>query len=95
MTGHESSQGGPNAARRVPVVAPELGIGGTVTVSLWLVPVGARVLEGDRIVELLAGAATIDLEAPVTGTLVAQRFDEDDAVQPGAVLADIEPVEGA
>ncbi|MFM8634576.1 MAG: lipoyl domain-containing protein [Planctomycetia bacterium] len=76
-------------------MAPDLGIDGTVTVSLWLVPVGASVLEGDRIVELLAGAATIDLEAPVAGTLVTQHIEEDDVVQPGAVLADIEPVEGA
>lgn len=79
----------------MPVVVPDLVVGDTVTVSLWLVPQGASVLEGDRIVELLAGAATIDIEAPVAGTVVAQRFDEDDAVLPGAVLAEIEPVEEA
>ena len=80
---------------RVPLVVPDLTLEGPLRVSLWLVPRGATVLAGDRIVELLAGAATIDLEAPVAGRLVRQFVDEDDTVGPGTVLAEIEPVEEA
>ncbi len=76
---------------RVPLIVPDLRVNVPVTVSLWLVPCGARVLAGDRIVELLAGAATIDLESPVAGTLVAQIVDEDDAVTPGMVVAEFLP----
>ena len=73
---------------------PDLTLEGPVKVSLWLVPRGATVLAGDRVVELLAGGATIDLEAPVAGRLVRQLIDEDDVVGPGTVLAEIEPAEG-
>ena len=79
----------------MPLVVPDLAMEGPVRVSLWLVPRGATVVAGDRIVELLAGPATIDLEAPVTGRLVRHLVDEDDAVSPGTVLAEIEPAEGA
>ncbi len=78
----------------MPLVVPDLTIEGPVRVSLWLVPRGATVLAGDRIVELLAGAVTIDLEAPVAGRLARQFVDEDDVVGLGAVLAEIEPAEG-
>ena len=86
----DAGQGG-----RVPVVVPDIVIEGAMRVSLWLVARGANVLAGDRIVELLAGAATIDLEAPVAGRVVRQLVDEDDMVGPGTVLAEIEPAEGA
>ena len=75
-----------------PLVVPDVGIVGVVLVlSLWLVPEGADVLEGDRVVELLGGGVTIDLEAPVTGRLVRVLVDEDDAVAPGTVLAEFVP----
>ena len=80
---------------RVPLTVPDLRVNATVTVSLWLVPCGAAVLAGDRIVELLAGAATIDLEAPVAGTLVAQLVDEDDPITPGMVVAEFLPARDA
>ena len=77
--------------RRDPLAVPECGMMGvSVRVSLWLVPEGADVLEGDRVVELLAGGATIDLESPVAGRLVAQLVDEDDVVRPGTVIAEFE-----
>jgi pyruvate/2-oxoglutarate dehydrogenase complex dihydrolipoamide acyltransferase (E2) component len=89
IPGGDAGQGG-----RVPLVVPDLTLEGPVKVSLWLVPRGATVLAGDRVVELLAGGATIDLEAPVAGRLVRQLIDEDDIVGPGTVLAEIEPAEG-
>lgn len=74
------------------LVVPDLGLpGGTITLSLWLVPEGAAVLEGDRVAELLCGAATVDLEAPVTGRLARQLVDEDDIVAPGTAVAEFEP----
>lgn len=79
------------APRLVPLVAPDVGCAG-VCVSVWLVAEGADVIEGDRVVELVAGGATIDLEAPVTGRLVVQRIDEDGPVTAGAVLAEFEVV---
>ena len=89
------SGAGPMAAgRSVPssLVVPDVGIVGVALVlSLWLVPEGTDVLEGDRVVELLAGGVTIDLEAPVTGWLVRCFVDEDDVVAPGTVLAEFLP----
>jgi pyruvate/2-oxoglutarate dehydrogenase complex dihydrolipoamide acyltransferase (E2) component len=70
---------------------PDLGVTTPAAVSLWLMREGATVLAGDRVVELVAGGVTIDLEAPVTGTLVAQLVDEDAPVVPGTVLAEFLP----
>jgi len=76
---------------RIPLVVPEFGTGEVpLAVSLWLVPRGAAVLAGDRVVELVAGGVTIDLEAPVSGRLVAQLVDEDEPVTPGGILAEFE-----
>lgn len=57
-----------------------------VVVSVWLVPLGARVMAGDRVVELLAGDATIDLVSPITGVFADRRVDEDEPVIPGQLL---------
>jgi len=76
---------------RARLAVPDLGFeSGPVSLSLWLVPTGTRVSEGDRVVELAVGGATIDLEAPVSGRLVAQLVEEDEAVAVGAVLAEFE-----
>ena len=85
------------SSARVPLVVPEFGLGcRPVTVSVWLVPPGANVLVGDRVLELVAGGVTIDLEAPVSGRLTAQLVDEDDVVVAGATVAEIEtPCPGA
>jgi pyruvate/2-oxoglutarate dehydrogenase complex dihydrolipoamide acyltransferase (E2) component len=73
------------------LAVPDLGVAGMpVCLSLWLVPEGAQVVEGDRVVELLAGGAIVDLEAPVSGRLVAQLADEDEAVAAGTVIAKFE-----
>ncbi|MFM7136651.1 MAG: lipoyl domain-containing protein [Planctomycetota bacterium] len=83
--------------QRVPLVVPEFGLGSLpVAVSVWLVPAGAAVLAGDRVLELVAGGVTIDLEAPVSGRLAAQLVDEDDAVLAGTTVAEFEvPRSGA
>lgn len=76
------------------LAVPEFGIRDVpLTLSLWLVPQGANVIAGDRVAELAAGGVTIDLEAPVSGRLVAQFFDEDETVVTGAVIAEFEVAE--
>lgn len=72
------------------IVVPDLGLAGmTLVLSLWLVPEGSDVVEGDRVAEILAGGVTVDLGAPATGRLVRCLVDEDDVVAPGAVVAEI------
>ena len=79
----------------VPIIVPDLGLGETpVILSLWLVPQGSNVLEGDRVVELATNPATVDLLAPVAGQCVRQFVDEDTIVFPGMVIAEILPEDG-
>jgi len=85
----DPSPAGSHPPPRLPLVVPDCGTG-PLSVSLWLVPAGATVRGGDRVVELLAGGATIDLDAPADGRLVAQLVDEDDRVIPGQTIAEIE-----
>jgi pyruvate/2-oxoglutarate dehydrogenase complex dihydrolipoamide acyltransferase (E2) component len=76
------------------LAVPEFGIRDVpLTLSLWLVPPGADVIAGDRVAELAAGGVTIDLEAPVSGRLVAQLADEDELLATGAVIAEFEVAE--
>ena len=87
-----SAGSGADGAPRCVLVVPDVGIVGVpLVLSLWLVPEGTDVLEGDRVVELLGGGVTIDLEAPVTGRLLRCLVDEDAPVAPGTVLAEIVP----
>ena len=84
-----------NQATVVPIIVPDLGLGETpVILSLWLVPQGSNVLEGDRVVELVTNPATVDLLAPVAGQCVRQFVDEDTIVFPGMVIAEILPEDG-
>jgi pyruvate/2-oxoglutarate dehydrogenase complex dihydrolipoamide acyltransferase (E2) component len=79
------------SAQRIPLVVPEFGLGSLpLAVSLWLVPTGAAVLAGDRVLELVAGGVTIDLGAPVSGRLVTQLVDEDEPVTAGMTVAEFE-----
>lgn len=76
------------------LTVPELGLDDApLMLSLWLVPPGALVLAGDRVAELAAGGVTIDLEAPVSGRLIAQLADEDETVAAGRVIAEFEVAE--
>lgn len=91
MSGPGTALPGDGPPRREPLAVPDCGlVGCRLRLSLWLVPEGARVRAGDRVVELLAGGATIDLEAPVAGRLVAQLVEEDEEVDPGRVIAEFE-----
>lgn len=73
---------------RARLVVPEFGLDVPLAVAVWLVPQGAAVIEGDRVVQLVAGGVTIDLETPVTGRLAACLVEEDELVATGTVLAE-------
>ena len=70
------------------VILPDLGTGPDepIIVSHWFAERGDEVWEGDRLVEVLVGPATFDVPAPTTGRLAEIRGEEDDRVEPGAVL---------
>jgi len=70
---------------------PELGVP-RATLSLWFVEEGDSVEEGERLVEVLAGAATFDISAPASGRLVERRAFPDDPVAVGQVLGYIEEI---
>ena len=74
--------------RHAPVILPDLGTGPDVpiVISYWFASVGELVWEGERLVEILAGPATVDIPAPASGRLAEIRGQEDDRVMPGSVL---------
>lgn len=83
-----SSSGLPSGRERL--VVPEFGLDVPLAVAVWLVAEGATVTAGDRVVQLVAGGITIDLEAPVTGRLVSCLVEEDESVAAGAAVAEFE-----
>lgn len=67
---------------------PDLGLGDIeVALSAWLVKVGAEVMPGERIVELTAGEAVIQLSSPVPGLIAKRCVAENEEVKPGDLLA--------
>lgn len=72
------------------ITVPDFGMSGeSLVLSAWLASVGDLVVEGDRVVEVLAGAATIDLESPVTGILAEKLVDVDEAIAIGQVVGTV------
>jgi len=78
------------------LVFPDLGLG-TIPAfaSLWLVEAGAEVVEGERLLEIVAGNVTVDLPAPASGVLSETLVSEDDLLSPGQLLAVIETIDAA
>ena len=67
---------------------PDLGIDDQpVTLSMWLVKKGRRVSEGEPVVEVLCGGATVDLTAPEDGILAQKLVAEGDVLTAGQALA--------
>ena len=73
-----------------PLTAPELGAS-DLRVSVWLVEVGDRAEQGERIVELLTPGMTFDVSMPVAGRITAIEKPIGQSVQPGDILAWIDP----
>jgi pyruvate/2-oxoglutarate dehydrogenase complex dihydrolipoamide acyltransferase (E2) component len=76
----------------VPITMPELGTP-RATLSLWFAEPGDLVYEGERLVEILCGAATFDVAAPATGRLRERLVLTNDRVTVGQVLGTLEPEE--
>ena len=68
------------AMRLEAVILPELGTSPDVeiVISHWFAARGDEVWEGERLVEIRVGPATVDIPAPATGRLTEIRGLEDD-----------------
>ena len=76
---------------RIDLCLPDLGLDDQpITLSGWLVPRGARVAAGERVAEILAGPATVDLPSPVDGVLVQKLVDVDEPITVGQPLGVME-----
>jgi pyruvate/2-oxoglutarate dehydrogenase complex dihydrolipoamide acyltransferase (E2) component len=74
-----------------PLVLPDLGLADQpIVLTLWLVKRGACVAEGEPLVEVLAGAATIDLPSPADGVLIEKSAAAGEVLAVGQQLAIIE-----
>ena len=70
------------------LVLPDLDLPGMpVMASVWHVPVGGEVLRGESVLEVTVGDVTIDLPAPVNGTLIRRLVAEDESLHVGQILA--------
>ena len=77
------------------VVLPDLGVAGrAVTTGLWLVRLNDPVERGEAILEVLTGAAVVDLPATTDGILSRKLVSEDQLLVPGQPLAWIETADG-
>jgi pyruvate/2-oxoglutarate dehydrogenase complex dihydrolipoamide acyltransferase (E2) component len=77
--------------RRHTLILPDLELADCpIKASLWLVPRGSRVAEGDALLEVVAGSATVDLPSPVAGVLKAKLVAEEQTLAVGQELAVIE-----
>jgi len=73
-----------------PLTAPDVGAS-DLRVSVWLIDMGDRAEQGERIVELLTPGMTFDVAMPVAGRITAIERAAGEQVQPGDVLAWIDP----
>ncbi len=76
---------------RIELRLPELEMGDqAVRLTVWLAARGSRVEKGEPILEVTAGAVTVDLPAPASGLLVERLAAEDDLIATGDPIAVIE-----
>jgi pyruvate/2-oxoglutarate dehydrogenase complex dihydrolipoamide acyltransferase (E2) component len=57
-----------------------------VKLTAWLCGIGDRVVEGDRVAEIVCGPAMVDLESPATGILAEQLAAVDDVLAIGQTI---------
>lgn len=75
-----------------PIKVPDMGLAQGMCVSVWFARPGDFVLEGDRLVEILAGDVVFDVTAPFSGKLVRIERDQSDPVQVDEILGWLEPM---
>jgi pyruvate/2-oxoglutarate dehydrogenase complex dihydrolipoamide acyltransferase (E2) component len=74
--------------KRHELILPDLDMPDVpVIASVWHVPVGRDVAQGESVLEVLAGDVTVDLPAPVGGTLIRRLVAEDEPLHVGQALA--------
>ena len=66
-------------------------VGVPLSCCCWHAKAGQRVMEGDRLMEVLAGDVTIDLAAPASGMLIQRCVDVDEPLCTNQLLAVIDP----
>jgi len=70
---------------------PDIGEGiAEAEIVKWHVKVGDRVEEDDQIADMMTDKATVEMEAPVTGTVIAVAGEEGDIIAIGSMLVQIE-----
>lgn len=57
-----------------------------IVAGVWLKSKGQEIVEGERLLEVVAGDVVVDLPAPVSGELAEQLVEETDILQVGQVL---------
>jgi pyruvate/2-oxoglutarate dehydrogenase complex dihydrolipoamide acyltransferase (E2) component len=73
------------------VYLPNVGMGiSEATIVKWLKAVGDRVEAGEAVAEIETAKSTVEIEAPVSGTLSAIHFAEDTEVEVGTEIATID-----
>lgn len=73
---------------------PDIGEGiAEAEIVTWHVKVGDRIEEDDKIADVMTDKATVEMESPVSGTVIAVAGEEGDMVAIGSALVVIE-VEG-
>ncbi len=71
----------------VPLQLPDLDLGEIpVLACSWLAEQGSRVVQGDRLLEVVAGEVSVDLEAPASGRLVQRCVGPEDVLRIDQVL---------
>lgn len=79
-------------ADHYPVALPDFGCGGEVpTLSAWFVEEGERVAAGEPLCEVGLPGMTCDLPSPITGTVARIFVTLDTPVEPGTLLAWLQP----
>jgi len=73
---------------------PDIGEGiAEAEIVKWHIKIGDVVAEDDQLADVMTDKATVEMEAPVSGTIVALAGEEGDIVAIGSMLVEIE-VEG-
>jgi 2-oxoglutarate dehydrogenase E2 component (dihydrolipoamide succinyltransferase) len=73
------------------VILPKWGVSMQDAVLIrWLKPVGAPVAEGEPLAEFETDKVEVELESPASGVLTRVFAAEEDTIDVGAVIAEIE-----
>ena len=72
-------------------ILPDIGEGiAEAEIVAWHVKVGDTVEEDDQIADMMTDKATVEMEAPVTGKIIAVAGEEGDIIAIGSTLVEIE-----